>query len=68
MTPGTEIGMHIEVALAIAGEPLCIRMPEIWGVRLAEQLPPWTSAKDIRHSALVRRSRLTPCMPGAKVQ
>ena len=37
----------IEVALAIAGEPLYIRMPEIWGVRLTGELPPWTSAKDI---------------------
>ncbi|MDO8500481.1 MAG: aconitate hydratase [Gemmatimonadaceae bacterium] len=36
-----------EVALAIAGEPLYIRMPEIWGVRLTGQLPPWTSAKDV---------------------
>ena len=37
----------IEVALAIAGEPLYMRMPEIWGVRLTGQLPPWTSAKDV---------------------
>ena len=37
----------IEVALAIAGEPLHIRMPEIWGVRLTGQLRPWTSAKDV---------------------
>jgi len=37
----------IEVALAIAGEPLYIKMPEIWGVRLTNQLPPWTSAKDV---------------------
>jgi len=37
----------IEVALAIAGEPLYIKMPEIWGVRLTGQLPPWTSAKDV---------------------
>ena len=36
-----------EVALAIAGEPLYIQMPEIWGVRLTGQLPPWTSAKDV---------------------
>ncbi|MEO7646988.1 MAG: aconitate hydratase [Gemmatimonadaceae bacterium] len=36
-----------EVALAIAGEPLYMRMPEIWGVRLTGQLPPWTSAKDV---------------------
>lgn len=37
----------LEVALAIAGEPLYIKMPEIWGVRLTGQLPPWTSAKDV---------------------
>lgn len=37
----------IEVALAIAGEPLYIKMPEIWGVRLTGQLQPWTSAKDV---------------------
>ena len=36
-----------EVALAIAGEPLYLRMPDIWGVRLTGQLPPWTSAKDV---------------------
>lgn len=37
----------LEVAMAIAGEPLYIRMPEIWGVRLTGELPPWTSAKDV---------------------
>ena len=37
----------IEVALAIAGEPLYIKMPEIWGVKLTGQLPAWTSAKDV---------------------
>lgn len=36
-----------EVALAIAGEPLYLKMPEIWGVRLTGKLPPWTSAKDV---------------------
>jgi aconitate hydratase len=36
-----------EVALAIAGEPLYIRMPQIWGVELTGTLPPWTSAKDV---------------------
>ncbi|HBH57818.1 MAG TPA: aconitate hydratase [Arthrobacter bacterium] len=36
-----------EVALAIAGEPLYLKMPEIWGVRLTGELPPWTSAKDV---------------------
>jgi aconitate hydratase len=37
----------LEVALAIAGEPLYIKMPEVWGVRLTGQLPAWTSAKDV---------------------
>ena len=37
----------LEVALAIAGEPLYLRMPEIWGVRLHGELPPWVSAKDV---------------------
>ncbi|HET7357252.1 MAG TPA: aconitate hydratase [Nocardioidaceae bacterium] len=37
----------VEVARAIAGEPVYLRMPEIWGVRLTGELPPWTSAKDV---------------------
>jgi aconitate hydratase len=37
----------IEVALAMAGEPLYLQMPEIWGVRLEGELPDWVSAKDI---------------------
>ena len=37
----------LEVALAMAGEPLYIRMPQIWGVRLTGALPPWVSAKDV---------------------
>ena len=37
----------IEVAMAIAGEPVYLRMPEIWGVRLTGQLPAWVSAKDV---------------------
>jgi aconitate hydratase len=37
----------LEVALVIAGEPLYLRMPEIWGVRLTGELPAWVSAKDI---------------------
>src|SRR6476659_11058012 len=36
-----------EVAMAIAGEPLYLKMPEIWGVRLTGKLPAWTSAKDV---------------------
>ncbi|MFE0028788.1 aconitate hydratase [Amycolatopsis sp. NPDC059021] len=37
----------LEVALAIAGEPLYLRMPEIWGVRLTGTLPDRVSAKDV---------------------
>ncbi|OLT45204.1 aconitate hydratase [Saccharomonospora sp. CUA-673] len=37
----------LDVATAIAGEPLYVRMPEIWGVRLTGELPPWVSAKDV---------------------
>src|SRR5215210_7345753 len=37
----------VEVALAMAGEPLHIRMPQVWGVRLTGTLPAWTSAKDV---------------------
>jgi aconitate hydratase len=37
----------IEVALAIAGEPLYLKMPQIWGVKLIGQLPEWVSAKDV---------------------
>ncbi|GAB4327221.1 MAG: aconitate hydratase [Candidatus Zixiibacteriota bacterium] len=37
----------LEVAMAMAGEPFYIKMPEIWGVRLTGQLPDWVSAKDV---------------------
>jgi aconitate hydratase len=37
----------LEVAMAMAGEPLYLRMPEIWGVELTGQLAPWVSAKDV---------------------
>jgi aconitate hydratase len=37
----------IDVAMAIAGEPVYLSMPEIWGVRLSGELPPWVSAKDV---------------------
>jgi aconitate hydratase len=37
----------LEVALAITGRPLRIRMPEVWGVRLVGELPEWCSAKDV---------------------
>ncbi len=31
----------IDVALAMAGEPLRIRMPQVWGVKLVGELPDW---------------------------
>jgi aconitate hydratase len=37
----------LEVALAIAGRPWNVRMPEVWGVRLDGELPEWCSAKDV---------------------
>src|SRR6266700_2880027 len=37
----------LEVALAMAGEPLYVTMPQIWGVQLTGALPPWVSAKDV---------------------
>lgn len=37
----------LEVALAMAGHPLRLKMPKVWGVRLTGQLPPWVSAKDV---------------------
>jgi aconitate hydratase len=54
----------LEVALAIAGEPLYLRMPEIWGIELTSELPPWTSAKDVilevlrRHDVHGGRNRI----------
>ncbi len=37
----------LEVAMAMAGEPYRLTMPEIWGVKLTGELPPWVSAKDV---------------------
>ncbi|MGW8380831.1 aconitate hydratase [Streptomyces sp. ODS28] len=45
----------LEVALAMAGRPLYLRMPEICGVRLTGELPPWVSAKDVILELLRRR-------------
>jgi aconitate hydratase len=54
----------LEVAMAMAGEPLYITMPEIWGVRLTGELPDWVSAKDVilemlrRHGVKGGRGRI----------
>jgi predicted aconitate hydratase len=37
----------IEVATVLAGEPLNLRMPQVWGVHLKGRLPDWVSAKDV---------------------
>ncbi len=37
----------LEVAMAMAGDPLYVAMPEIWGIELAGELPDWVSAKDV---------------------
>lgn len=37
----------LEVATAMAGRPLYIRMPTVMGVRLVGRLPDWVSAKDV---------------------
>jgi aconitate hydratase len=37
----------LDVALAMAGEPVYLTMPRIFGVRLTGVLPPWVSAKDV---------------------
>ncbi|UJL47762.1 aconitate hydratase [Virgibacillus sp. NKC19-16] len=37
----------IDVAMAIAGEPIYITMPQVFGVKLTGKLPDWVSAKDV---------------------
>ena len=37
----------LEVALAIAGEPVYIKMPKIMGVKITGKFPDWVSAKDV---------------------
>lgn len=37
----------LDVAMAMAGEPYGLPMPQVWGVRLTGELPPWVSAKDV---------------------
>ncbi|MDL4842685.1 aconitate hydratase [Aquibacillus rhizosphaerae] len=44
----------IDVAMAIAGEPFYVKMPEVWGVKLTGDLPEWVSAKDVIFELLRR--------------
>jgi aconitate hydratase len=54
----------LEVAMAMAGGPLYLTMPEIWGVQLTGELPDWVSAKDVilemlrRHGVSGGRGRI----------
>jgi aconitate hydratase len=36
-----------DVAAAMTGEPFRLTMPEVWGIELVGELPPWVSAKDV---------------------
>jgi aconitate hydratase len=44
----------LDVAVAMAGEPFYLIMPQVWNVRLAGSLPPWSSAKDVALEILRR--------------
>ena len=37
----------LEVAMAMAGRPYVLPMPEVWGIHLTGRLPDWVSAKDV---------------------
>ena len=40
-------GGGLEVAMAMAGYPLYLNMPMVWGIRLNNKFPDWVSAKDV---------------------
>lgn len=54
----------INVAMAIAGQPFRLPMPEIWGIKLTGALSDWVSAKDVilemlrRHGTDGARNRI----------
>ena len=37
----------LEIAMVMAGDPLYVSMPQVWGVELTGTLPDWVSAKDV---------------------
>ncbi len=47
-------GAH--VAMVMAGKPVAIPMPEVWGIELTGELPDWVSAKDVILEMLRRRA------------
>jgi len=44
----------LDVAVAMAGEPFYLMMPEVMNIRLTGSLPPWSSAKDVALEILRR--------------
>lgn len=46
----------LDVAMAMAGQPFYLRMPEVTGVHLRGELGPWVSAKDVILELLRRLS------------
>jgi aconitate hydratase len=44
----------LDVAMAMAGKPYTLNMPEVWGVKLTGELPDWVSAKDVILTMLER--------------
>ena len=46
----------LDVAMVLAGQPLYVRMPEVWGVALTGEFPEWVSAKDVILEMLRRHS------------
>lgn len=44
----------LDVAFAIAGEPMFLKMPKVLGVKLTGKLPNWVSAKDVVLEMLCR--------------
>jgi aconitate hydratase len=45
-----------EVAMAMAGKPLHLTYPKLWGIRLTGELQPWVSGKDVILELLRRYS------------
>lgn len=37
----------LDVAIAMAGQPIHLKMPQVWGIELTGRLPDWVSAKDV---------------------
>ncbi|SHL47384.1 aconitase [Desulfatibacillum alkenivorans DSM 16219] len=46
----------LDVAMAMAGEPFTLPMPEVVSVHLTGQLPPWVAAKDVILEVLRRET------------